>query len=487
MYVPPASVGGNALIDVDGANEVYGDRPVTRLGRDGSSSQPGGCMGGYESDGSSIELYAGDYNLDEDVDFDSDFLESSSISSWHKPAASKSDGKNVQWGLDDDSVGMPAGRSIANGSIGSTDSKSSKYTRSSDVKVALDFSLPDEDGWKEQGRGSLLAASVHKHRALPPDSKHFVPYPTLDAPCRSSDINSEGGPLSPTLVGSIINSTSVKVRATSSATASSKLQKLQVQRSSPSPQKSRVVFINNKATVLKDDIRQRGESVTPLAILSGNRSAASNFSSPSYTTMAPSVPLSSPGSSSTSCVATSKHILMSYARGCKNENCVRTLATNLKFFGFNVYCDGGTNEPGYMEPRKCAALDNALVTIICTSKEYYSICRDEAEYAMALERMGSTLLVFVMLDDNFTTESCPEKIGGWLNRMMLLYGGLSWFPAWASYHTAKASNEIKALITRTVSPKMLKTIYLRPTKAIEQLVKKSEMPPSLLPPYLIKI
>ena len=90
-----------------------------------------------------------------------------------------------------------------------------------------------KDGWKEQERGSLLAASVRKHRALPPDSKHFVPYPTLDVPCRSSDINSEGGPLSPTLVGSIINSPSVKVRATISATASSKLQKLQGQRSSP--------------------------------------------------------------------------------------------------------------------------------------------------------------------------------------------------------------------------------------------------------------
>ena len=147
----------------------------------------------------------------------------------------------------------------------------------------------------------------------------------------------------------------------------------------------------------------------------------------------------------------SKHILISYAKGCENEENVHVLAKYLRQMGFRVFCDDGS--VGFkMDPRKEEGMDAAPLIIVAVSKKYHSTCREEAAYARLLQSYGKTQLVFFMTNENYHTDSHPFRVSGWLGNM-LTKGGVVWFPGWTRFQAMGSAEEIRAIVNRTVDAK----------------------------------
>jgi TIR domain len=84
-----------------------------------------------------------------------------------------------------------------------------------------------------------------------------------------------------------------------------------------------------------------------------------------------------------------RHILMSYAKGCKNEENVRTMAKNMRAEGYNVYIDEGSIGRR-LDERKAEALEFSAIVVIFVSKKYHEMAVEEANYAKGLEKIGKT-------------------------------------------------------------------------------------------------
>jgi hypothetical protein len=71
------------------------------------------------------------------------------------------------------------------------------------------------------------------------------------------------------------------------------------------------------------------------------------------------------------------------------------------------------------------AVENSFLIIIFVSKSYFNspYCKKEADYCS----QSSKQLVFVMLDENYLTNSSPEKVSGWL---AFLVGSQLWYGLW---------------------------------------------------------
>ena len=151
-----------------------------------------------------------------------------------------------------------------------------------------------------------------------------------------------------------------------------------------------------------------------------------------------------------------KHILLSFAKGCENERNIHIMASTLRGLGFRVYCrDGSIGEK--LDSRQEEAMDSAPLIAICCSKKYHSTCREEAAYARILQNWGKANLLFVMMNDNYHTESHPFRIGGWLGNMLNV-GGATWFPAWTAFQANGAAKEIASVAQRVLDGKILRSI-----------------------------
>ena len=147
----------------------------------------------------------------------------------------------------------------------------------------------------------------------------------------------------------------------------------------------------------------------------------------------------------------SKHILLSYAKGCENEGNVKHLARCLRQMKYRVYCDDGS--VGHkMDPRKEEAMDAAPLIVIVVSKKYHETCREEAAYARVLQAWGKTQLVYFMTNENYHTDSHPFRVSGWLGNM-LTKGGVVWFPGWTKFQATGSADEIHSIVQRTVDMK----------------------------------
>ena len=58
-----------------------------------------------------------------------------------------------------------------------------------------------------------------------------------------------------------------------------------------------------------------------------------------------------------------------------------------------------------MDPKRKEVLDRSSLVVICVSKQYQDQCREEAAYVRELEKLGSIDVLYVMLDDNYNTDS----------------------------------------------------------------------------------
>ena len=105
------------------------------------------------------------------------------------------------------------------------------------------------------------------------------------------------------------------------------------------------------------------------------------------------------------------------------------MARYLKHEGFNVNIDEGSIGRR-LDDRKIEAFENAPVIVICVSKKYHELAIEEANYAKGLEKIGKSSVLYVMLDENYTTESQPFRVSGWLGNMVT---GTTWYPCWTKF------------------------------------------------------
>ncbi len=132
--------------------------------------------------------------------------------------------------------------------------------------------------------------------------------------------------------------------------------------------------------------------------------------------------------------AEKKHAMLSYCWGAKKELVVE-LGTRLKARGVDVWRDeeGSHCVPamsGSTDECMAAAIEHSHTIIICVSPAYKSSanCRMEAKYANDMHKRGKVKLIFVMMEQGYTTRSSPEYVDGWLG---LMIGDQLWHAMWA--------------------------------------------------------
>ncbi len=156
-------------------------------------------------------------------------------------------------------------------------------------------------------------------------------------------------------------------------------------------------------------------------------------------------------SASSASVAKKKHVMLSYCWAAKKELVVE-LATTLKAKGVDVWRDeeGSQCVPamiGSTGDCMASAIEHSHTIIICVSRAYKSSanCRMEANYAKGMQKRGKVQLVFVMMEQDYTTSSSPEYVDGWLGLMM---GDELWHGMWAEHQVAA----VAAVIDGSASP-----------------------------------
>jgi hypothetical protein len=153
-----------------------------------------------------------------------------------------------------------------------------------------------------------------------------------------------------------------------------------------------------------------------------------------------------------------KHIMLSYCWGAKKELVVE-LATILRAKGMDVWRDeeGSQCVPamsGSTDDCMAAAIEHSHTIIICVSPAYKASanCRMEAKYANDMHKRGKVKLVFVMMEQGYTTRSSPEHVDGWLG---LMIGDHLWHAMWAEYQVAATADAISSAIDRTCCKMLL--------------------------------
>jgi hypothetical protein len=127
-----------------------------------------------------------------------------------------------------------------------------------------------------------------------------------------------------------------------------------------------------------------------------------------------------------------KHIMVSYS--WKQKSLVKSLVSDLQKKGFVVWRDeeGSVYAPsiqGNTAEAMAKAIETSFCVIICVSREYClsANCRQEASYAWEFKRRGEIEIIYVMMDENYTTLSSPNRITGWLG---FFVGQDLWYPSW---------------------------------------------------------
>ena len=152
-----------------------------------------------------------------------------------------------------------------------------------------------------------------------------------------------------------------------------------------------------------------------------------------------------------------KHVMLSYCWGAKKELVIE-LGSSLRAKGVDVWRDeeGSQCVPamgGSTDDCMAAAIERSHTIIICVSPAYKASanCRMEAKYANDMHKRGRVKLVFVMMEQDYTTRSSPEYVDGWLG---LMIGDHLWHAMWAGEHVAAAA----AAIHVSIGPASLPTV-----------------------------
>ena len=144
-----------------------------------------------------------------------------------------------------------------------------------------------------------------------------------------------------------------------------------------------------------------------------------------------------------------QHAMLSYCWGAKKELVVE-LAASLRAKGVDVWRDeeGSQCVPamsGSTDDCMAAAIEHSHTIVVCVSRAYKASanCRMEAKYANDMHKRGKVKLVFVMMDQAYTTRSSPEYVDGWLG---LMIGDQLWHAMWSADQVAAVAAAIQAAV-----------------------------------------
>lgn len=87
------------------------------------------------------------------------------------------------------------------------------------------------------------------------------------------------------------------------------------------------------------------------------------------------------------------------------------------------------------------ALSHAVAFIMCVSQGYKhsANCRFEANHAHQLQAKGELKIVYVMMQEHYTTSSTPTQVDGWLGSMI---ADNAWYPGWTRDHVRASATLI---------------------------------------------
>ncbi len=191
-------------------------------------------------------------------------------------------------------------------------------------------------------------------------------------------------------------------------------------------------------------------------------------------------------SASSAPAAERKHVMLSYCHMAKKQLVVE-LGASLRAKGVDVWRDeeGSQCVPamsGSTDDCMAAAIEHSHTIVICVSPAYKASpnCRMEAKYANDMHKRGKVNLVFVMMEQGYTTRSSPEHVDGWLG---LMIGDQLWHAMWAGDQVAAAAAAIHGSIGIIASamPPASPTTTL-PAQPVQQIAVLSPCTPSLKRP-----
>ena len=201
------------------------------------------------------------------------------------------------------------------------------------------------------------------------------------------------------------------------------------------------------------DRESRGRVQVLLMRLRGARGEESTLSTTAVTTS--SAATADAGSAREGAMGSSgplgrrQHVMLSYAWGAKKD-LVTVLGAHLRSMGYDVWRDeeGSAIVPsmsGDTDERMAQAIESSHTVVVCVSPQYKESvnCRSEAQYCKAWKRTHGLQLMYVMMDDEYTTMSKTQTVDGWLGFMV---GTELWYPLWAADKVQGTATELAKLI-----------------------------------------
>jgi hypothetical protein len=145
-----------------------------------------------------------------------------------------------------------------------------------------------------------------------------------------------------------------------------------------------------------------------------------------------------------------QHVMLSYSWSA-NKDLVVAFGKKLREMGYDVWRDeegssvlGPMSMSGNTLDAMTAAVEKSYMMIIFVSPEYKESanCRTEGLYGFKRSSNSSLKLVYVMMNENFTTETRPIAVDGWLAGMI---GADLWYPLWKMEQLNAAVTAVAAI------------------------------------------
>jgi hypothetical protein len=143
----------------------------------------------------------------------------------------------------------------------------------------------------------------------------------------------------------------------------------------------------------------------------------------------------------------SQHIMLSYSWSA-NKDLVIAFGKKLQEMGYDVWRDeegssimGPMSMTGNTLDAMTEAVEKSYTMIIFVSPEYKEStnCRTEGLYGFKRAANSGLKLLYVMMNENYTTESRPVAVNGWLAGMI---GAELWYPLWNKNQLTSTVNAI---------------------------------------------
>jgi len=140
-----------------------------------------------------------------------------------------------------------------------------------------------------------------------------------------------------------------------------------------------------------------------------------------------------------------KHLMLSYAWGCRKELVV-SLQEQLTSLRVEVWRDETGSSllskmQGATDDIMAQAIELSHTVVMCVSPHYKASanCRQEGKYANAMYKKGKLNIIYVMMDGDY-----HKSVDGWLGLML---GDSLWYALWDAQQVIQTASDIAAAVT----------------------------------------